>query len=65
MADGVVGSGEGRAGIFDADDSRLLEGWRLLGWLVSAWGNREAVWNQGLWPNLKKKLDVIRHNPTL
>lgn len=64
MADGVVGSGEGRAGIFDADDGRLLEGWRLLGWLVSAWGNREAVWNQGLWPNLKKKLDVIGHNPT-
>lgn len=65
MADGIVGSGEGRAGVFDADNCRLLEGWRLLGWLVSAWGNGEAVWNQGLWPNLKTKLDVIRHNPTL
>lgn len=65
MADGVVGSGEGRAGVFDADDSSLLEGRRLLGWLVSARGNREAVWNQGLWPNLQKGLDVTRHNPTL
>lgn len=53
MADGVIGSRESRAGVFDADYSCLLEGRRLLGRLVSARGDREAVWNQGLWPNLQ------------
>ena len=53
MADGVIGSWEGRAGVFDADYGCLLEGRRLLGRLVSARGDREAVWNQGLWPNLQ------------
>lgn len=52
MADSVVGSWEGRAGVFDAHYGCLLEGGRLLGRLVSARGDWEAVWNQSLWPNL-------------
>lgn len=59
MADGVIGSWQGRAGVFDADYSRLLEGRRLLGRLVSARGDREAVWNQGLWPNLQRESEML------
>lgn len=59
MADGVVGGGEGRAGVLDAHDGCLLEGGRLLGRLVSARGDWEAVWNQGLWPNLQGESQVL------
>lgn len=53
MVDGVVGSGEGWAWVLDADHSGLLECWGLLGWPVPARGDREALWNQSLWPNLR------------
>lgn len=59
MADGVVGSWEGRARVFDAYYGCLLEGGRLLGRLVSARGDWEAVWNQGLWPNLQTESQVL------
>lgn len=62
MADGVVGGGEGRAGVFDAHYGCLLEGGRLLGGLVSARGDWEAVWNQGLWPNLQTESQVLLVN---
>lgn len=52
MAHGVVGGGEGWAGVLDADHGGLLQRWGLLGWPVPAWGDGEAVWNQSLWPNL-------------
>lgn len=54
MAHGVVGSGEGRAGVLDTDHGGLLEGRGLLGGPVPAGGDGEAVWNQSLWPNLGK-----------
>lgn len=58
MADGVVGGGEGWAGVLDADHSALLECRGLLGWPVPARGNGEAVWNQSLWPNLGRRTGV-------
>lgn len=61
MADGVVGGREGRAGVFDAHYGGLLEGGRLLGRLVSARGDWEAVWNQGLWPNLQAESQALLH----
>ena len=55
MAHGVVGSGEGWAGVLDTDHGGLLQGWGLLGWPVPARGDGEAVWNQSLWPNLGRE----------
>lgn len=59
MADSVIGGREGRTGVFYADYSCFLEGRRLLGRLVSARGDREAVWNQGLWPNLRTEKQML------
>lgn len=58
MAHGVVGGGEGRAGVLDTDHGGLLERRGLLGWPIPAWGEGEAVWNQSLWPNLQREGQV-------
>lgn len=58
MAHGVVGGGEGWAGVLDTDHGGLLECWGLLGWPVPAWGDRKAVWNQSLWPNLGREAQL-------
>lgn len=55
VAHGVVGGGECGAGVLDTDRGGLLGCRGLLGRQIPARGDREAVWNQSLWPNLGRE----------
>lgn len=59
VTEGAVGSWQRCALAFWADHSHALRhDQRLTGLLLSAWAVGKAVWNEGLWPNLKKQSTV-------